>query len=86
MRRDLFMRRHAGQALVWAVGFVLAFVLVVVAAVWMLRTDLLFICLLPAVFLAPFVPGAFWGWRVYQGGDPRPPIIAQLAARLFPAR
>ena len=86
MKRDLFMQRHAGQALVWSIGFVLGFVLVVIVAIWMLRIDLLLLCLLPFLFHLPFLPGALWGWRVYQGGDPHPPLIAPLAARLFPAR
>ena len=86
MKRDSFMQRHGGQALLWSIGFILAFVLVVIAAIWMLRTDLLFICLFPILFLMPFLPGAILGWRVYQGGDPRPPLIAPLAARLFPSR
>lgn len=86
MKRDGFMKRHAGQALLWSVGFVLGFVLVVIAAIWMLRTEVLLLCLFPILFHLPFLPGVLWGWRVYQGGDPRPPLIAPLAARLFPAR
>lgn len=86
MTRDRFMRRHAGQALIWSAGLIFALVLVVIAAIWMLRTDLLLLCLFPVLFMLPFLPGAVWGWRVYQGGDPRPPLIAPLAARFFPAR
>ena len=86
MKRDSFMRRQGSQALLWSIGFIFAFVLVVIAAIWMLRADLLFICLFPILFQLPFLPGAIWGWRVYQGGDPRPPLIAPLAARLFPAQ
>lgn len=86
LKQDPFMKRHAGQALLWSAGLVLGFVVIVIAAIWMLRTELLLICLFPALFLLPFLPGAWWGWRVYQGGDPRPPLIAPLAARLFPAR
>lgn len=82
MKRDRFMRRHAGQALVWSVGLILGFILVILAAIWMLRTELLLICLFPALLPLPFLPGAWWGWRVYRGEDPRPPIIAPLAARL----
>ena len=85
MKHDRFMKRHSGQALVWAPLFLLAFVLVVIAAIWMLRTDLLLLCLFPVLFHLPFLPGAFWGLRVYRGGDPRPPVIAPLARRLFPA-
>jgi len=84
LKHDRFMKRHAGQAMVWAPVFLLAFVLVVVAAIWMLRTDLLLLCLFPILFHLPFLPGVIWGWRVYRGGDPRPPVIAPLAARLFP--
>lgn len=86
LKRDDFMQRHAGQALVWSVAFVLGFVLVIVAAIWMLRTDVLLLCLFPVLFHLPFLPGALWGLSVYRGGDPRPPFIAPLAARLFPAR
>lgn len=86
LKSDAFMKRHAGQAILWSVGLVAGFVLVIIAAIWMLRTELLLLCLFPGLFLVPFLPGAFWGWRVYQGGDPRPPLIAPLAARLFPAR
>jgi uncharacterized membrane protein len=84
-KHDPFMRRHARQALVWTPFFLLAFVLVIVAAIWMLRTDLLLLCLFPVLFHLPFLPGGVWGWRVYRGGDPRPPVIARLAARMFPA-
>jgi uncharacterized membrane protein len=86
MKRDPFMRRHAGQALVWSAGLVAGFILVIIAAIWMIRTELLLLCLFPALLLLPFLPGAIWGWRVYQGGDPRPPVIAPLADHLFPAR
>lgn len=85
LKHDAFMKRHAGQALLWSAGLILGFVLVIIAAIWMLRTELLLLCLFPALFLVPFVPGGFWGWRVYQGGDPQPPLIAPMAARLFPA-
>jgi uncharacterized membrane protein len=85
-KHDPLMRRHAAQSLVWAPVFVLLFVLVVIASIWMLRTDLLFICLVPIAFHVPFLPGAIWGIKVYRGGDPRPPVIAPLASRLFAAR
>ena len=84
MKHDRFMKRHAGQAMVWAPFFLLAFVLVVIAAIWMLRTDILLLCLFPVLFHLPFLPGVIWGWRVYRGGDPRPSLIAPLAQRLFP--
>ncbi|MEX1158042.1 MAG: hypothetical protein WEC79_03840 [Thermomicrobiales bacterium] len=84
LKHDLFMKRHAGQALLWSAGFIVALALAVIAAIWMLRADLLFLCLLPVLFLLPFLPGMVWGWSAYQGGDPRPPLIAPLAARLFP--
>jgi uncharacterized membrane protein len=86
LKDDSFMKRHAGQALVWAPAFLLAFVLVVIAAIWMLRTDLLLLCLFPVLFHLPFLPGIVWGLQVYRGGDPRPPVIAPLADRFFPAR
>jgi uncharacterized membrane protein len=85
MKHDQFMKRHAGQALVWTPIFLLAFALVVIAAIWMLRTDLLLLCLFPVLFHLPFLPGVLWGVNVYRGGDPRPPVIAPLARRLFPA-
>jgi uncharacterized membrane protein len=86
MKSDRFMRRHAGQALVWSAGLIAGFILVIIATIWMLRTEVLLLCLFPALMLLPFAPGAIWGWRVYQGGDPRPPVIAPLADRLVRSR
>ena len=84
LKHDRFLKRHAGQSMLWSAGFIVGLALAVVAAIWMLRVDLLFLCLLPVVFLLPFLPGMVWGWRAYNGGDPRPPLIAPLAARLLP--
>jgi len=83
---DPFLRRHSAQALVWSPVLILLFIGVVIAAIAMLRADLLFICLFPVLFHLPFLPGGIWGISVYRGGDPRPPVIAQLADRLYPPR
>lgn len=83
---DPFLRRHAGQALIWSVGLLLGLTLCVVLAIALIRANLWMIFLLPLVFVIPFIPGASWAWRVYHGRDVRIPGITPLAERLFPSR
>jgi uncharacterized membrane protein len=83
-QRDAFVRRHAAQALLWAGPFLLLLVAFVIATIALLRTSALTICLLPVLFLVPFVPGGIWARRVYRGADVRIPIITPLATRLLP--
>jgi hypothetical protein len=84
MKADAFLRRHAAQALLWAPAFVIGVVLVAVVAILLLRTDLLFICLLPLLVLVPFIPGGLWARRVYLDRDVRVRVLTPLAERLFP--
>lgn len=79
-RDDHFSRRHAIQALLWAVPFVLLLFATVFALVLLVRDDFLFICLMPLLIVVPFLPGAFWARRVYLGGDVTIPIISSIAA------
>lgn len=82
LKRDAALRLHAWQALLWSVGFVAALIVVLVAAIAMIRADFLFICLLPFLIVLPFVPGALWARRVYLGRDVTAPGLTPLAARL----
>lgn len=66
---DPFVQRHARQALLWAIPFLLLLIVTVLVMIAAIRSDLLFICLLPFMFLAPFLPGAYWAKRIYFGGD-----------------
>lgn len=66
---DPFIRKHARQALLWAVPFILLLVAMIVVMIVAIRTDILFVCLSPFVFLLPFCPGAIWAKRVYFGND-----------------
>jgi uncharacterized membrane protein len=83
MKADPVMRRHAAQALLWSVVFMLLLVGFCIAAIVLLRATLLAICLLPFLFLLPFAPGAYWGRKVYLTGDVTIPGLTPLAARLF---
>lgn len=66
---DPFIRKHARQALLWAVPFILLLILMIVVMIVSIRRDVLFVCLSPFVFLLPFCPGAIWAKRLYFGGD-----------------
>jgi uncharacterized membrane protein len=66
---DPFVRKHARQALFWAVPFVLLLVAMIVVTIVAIQTDILFVCLSPFLFLLPFCPGAVWARRVYFGRD-----------------
>jgi uncharacterized membrane protein len=83
-RSDGFLRRHAGQALLWAVPFVLLLIAFVIAAIALMRSNPLTVCLLPVLFMVPFAPGAIWARQVYLGGDVNIPVITPLAKRCFP--
>jgi uncharacterized membrane protein len=76
-----FIRRHARQALYWSPVLLLLVIASVVFQIWLMRQDFLFICLLPAVLIAPFLPGLFWGRKIYLGDDVRLPILTPLAER-----
>ena len=66
---DPFIKRHARQGMIWAIPFLILLVLTVIAAVWIVRQDILYICGLPLALVLPFLPGAYWAKRVYFGGD-----------------
>lgn len=85
MRRDAFLRLHATRALVSAIILVVGLGLFIVMMIALLRQNFLWICLFPVAIVLPFVPGAIWARRVYLYGDVRPPVITQIAERLFPA-
>src|SRR5690554_1511833 len=53
MKHEPMLRRHAAQALLWAVPFLVLLVLFCVAAILLLRSTLLALCLLPFLFLVP---------------------------------
>lgn len=74
------LRRHAQQALWWAIPFLLMLIIVVVVMVQAIQASFLMICLLPFVLLLPFVPGAIWARRVYLGGDVTIPGISRLVS------
>jgi hypothetical protein len=84
MKNDAFLRRHAAQALVWAVPFLLSFVPAALALILLLRASLIWICALPIVIVLPFIPGTIWGFRIYDGQDVSIRWITPLAARWFP--
>jgi len=71
---DPFVAKHARQALIWAVPFLVLLTLVIVAAVMIVRADFIYILLLPIVMLVPFVPGMIWAKRVYFGDDVTFPV------------
>lgn len=66
---DAFIRRHARQGLIWAIPFILMLILLTAGIVALIQQDILFICLLPAVFIVPLLPGAYLARKVYLGGD-----------------
>jgi hypothetical protein len=86
MKDDPYLRRHAGQALLWTPLLLALLVLVVMLMVVLIRWSFIGFCLLPIVMLLPFAPGIWWGYRVYEHGDVTVPGISHLAARLFPPR
>jgi hypothetical protein len=86
MKSDPILRRHAAQALLWSVVLILLLVGFCVAAIALLRSTLLAVCLLPFLFIVLFLPGAYWGRRVYLSGDVTVPGLTPLAARLFGSR
>lgn len=75
MDHDAYIQRHARQALLWAVPFLILLTLMVVGMVMLVRQNVFFICLLPFGFLLPLVPGAYWARKVYFGGDVRFPGV-----------
>ena len=83
MKADPILRKHAGQALLWSVGLLLLLVGFCIVAIGLLRLTLLALCLLPFLFVVPFLPGAYWGRKVYLRGDVTIPGLTPLAARLF---
>lgn len=83
MKSDPVMRRHAAQALLWSVVFLLLLVAFCIVAIALLRVTMLAICLLPFLFLVPFAPGAYWGRKVYLTGDVTVPVLTPLAERVF---
>jgi uncharacterized membrane protein len=83
MKRDRFLRQHAWQALLWAIPFVVLLAAFIVAAIMLLRLDPLTVCLLPFLFLLPFVPGAIWARRIYLTGEVRIPVLTPLALKMF---
>ncbi|MCC6936400.1 MAG: hypothetical protein IT333_07795 [Thermomicrobiales bacterium] len=76
-----FLRRHSIQALLFAPVLLILLVVMVIAAIWLLRQSWALFCLLPLLLLAPFLPGALIGWAVYSGRDPSLPIIGTIATR-----
>lgn len=86
MKDDQFLRRHAGQALLWALPFFLLFIPTIIGMIALIRWSVGGLICLPIGILLPFVPGAIWGWRLYDRGDVSIPLLSQLGARLFPPR
>jgi hypothetical protein len=82
LKQDAELRRHAWQALLWGAAFALLLLAAVIVAVIAIRSDLLFICLLPLLLALPFVPGAIWARRAYLGGAVKVRGLTQLATRL----
>lgn len=66
---DPFVRRHARQGLILAIPFLVLLVLATILIVGLVRQDILYVCLLPLVFIVPALPGAFFARKVYFGGD-----------------
>ncbi|MDQ4045363.1 MAG: DUF4870 domain-containing protein [Chloroflexota bacterium] len=85
-RDNLFLKRHAAQALLWSIGLLILLVATVVLLIAMLRSTWLAICLLPVLIVVPFIPGAIMARIVYGGRDLHLPFITPLAERLFPSR
>jgi uncharacterized membrane protein len=86
MRRDAFLRQHAGRALLSSAIVIIGLVMLVIALIVLIRQSFLWICLLPAVMLVPFIPAGIWARRVYLYGDVRPALFTPLADRLFQDR
>lgn len=78
---DHWVRRHAVQSLIWSGPFLLLLIGVMFGLIVLIRTNFLFICLLPAVLFVPFLPGALWARRVYLGDEVSIPIISGLGER-----
>lgn len=76
-----FLRRHTIQALFFAPVLLVLLVVMVIAAIWLLRQSVALFCLLPLLLIAPFAPGSLIGWAVYAGRDPKLPIIGSIASR-----
>ncbi len=79
--RDSWMRYHSLQALFWSGPFILLLVASIVGLFILVKGNFLFICLMPLIFMAPFVPGAYWARRIYIGEEVAIPIIASRAMR-----
>lgn len=71
--------RHARQALIWTIGFIVLLALAIVVTIWLARLDFLAICLAPFLLLVPFVPGAIWARRAYLGRPVRIRLLTPLA-------
>lgn len=78
---DPFLMHHARQGLIWAVPFLLLLVIVTVGMIALIRSETLFICLLPFALLLPFAPGGYWAMRVYTGREVRFPFGSDSDAR-----
>ncbi len=79
---DPFVRRHASQAILWSVPFLVLLILTIFLLILLVRENFLYICLLPAVILVPFLPGAYWARKVYLGADVTIPLIYSLSRRM----
>jgi hypothetical protein len=73
------LARHARQALLWTVGFVVLLALSVGLLIWLVRLDFLAICLAPVLVLLPFVPGGIWAKRAYMEQPVRIRLVSRLA-------
>jgi uncharacterized membrane protein len=83
LRKDPGLRRHAIQALIWTLAFVLLLVLIVIASIALLRVSFFAICLLPFLILIPFAPGVLFARNAYNGRAVNIPLVSALADRLM---
>ena len=76
------MQRHTDQALLWFGPFLILLIATVLVLLALVRSNFLFICLTPVMFMLPFVPGAFWARKIYLGDEVSIPVIGGRVAQL----
>lgn len=77
LKLDTFLRRHAVQALLWSIVFIVLLGIDIILMIALVRSNFLYILILPIALAIPFIPGAIWARRIYLGRDVVVPFFSR---------
>lgn len=81
LKLNTYLRRHAVQALLWSSVFILLLAIDIVLMIALIRSNFLYILVLPFALAIPFIPGAIWARSIYLGRDVSVPLFGRFVKR-----